>query len=43
MRPCEESEKQYLFALKADPNNAAAHNDYGTLLERTGRYEEAGK
>ena len=43
MRPCEEAEKQYLLALEADPNNAVVHNDYGTLLERTGRYEEAGK
>ena len=39
----EETEKQYLFSLEADPNNVAVHSDYGNLLEEMGRNEEAKK
>jgi len=37
MRQYEEAEKQYILALKADPNNAAIHNNYGNLLLQMGR------
>jgi type IV pilus assembly protein PilF len=39
----EVAEKQYLLALKADPNNASAHNNYGNLLLQIWRKKEAGK
>ena len=43
MRLCEETEKQYLLALEADPNHAAAHYNYGNILIAMGRKEEAEK
>ena len=33
--------KQYEAALRLNPNNAAAHNQFGVLLGRQGKMKEA--
>jgi Tfp pilus assembly protein PilF len=38
-----EAEEQYKLAVNADPNFAAAYNNYGVLLESRGHKEEAKK